>query len=246
MPEKGDSEIKRILFIVVAILIGTSSCRSSGQTPTAFPTRVKSTSTPQPTHTPTPTITPEPTPTNTPEPTATPEPTVTPLPPQAWIWSTALNEFYEEIYSLGYSAEMDHHQDGYWLIYFNDLNSYFTHEGWYWYGNSILAWAGDDDRTDGLVDQIGLRKNYLSYPTSDIDGKADRFFRKMLEEFGFEGEDIDRIMQIASDGLADARNNLDERICFGQLSSGEYIGVRLMAGSISYVYFVDIKPSPMC
>jgi hypothetical protein len=90
------------------------------------------------------------------------------------------------------------------------------------------------------------RKNYLSYPTSDIDGKADRFFRNMLEEFGYEDEDIDRVMQIASDGLVDARSNLDERICFGQLSSGEYIGVRLLGGDISYVYFVDISPMPLC
>jgi hypothetical protein len=242
----GDNSMKKLLIVIVALLLATSSCSNSNPIPTVIPTEVKPSSTPQPSHTPTATITPEPTQTNTPVPTATAKPTSTPLPPQAWIWSSSLSNFYEDIYALGYAAEMFHHQDGYWLIEFDDLNSYFTHEGWWWYGNSILAWAGDDDRTDGLVTQIGLRKNYLSFPTSDIDGKADRFFRKMLKEFGYEADEIDNVMQIASSGLVDARSEIGDHICYGQLSSGEYIGVRLLEGSIAYVYFVDIRTAPIC
>jgi hypothetical protein len=198
----------------------------------------KSTNTLQPSHTPNPT--------STPEPTATVEPTSTPISPSAWIWSTTLSDFYKQIYDLGYSAEMDHHEDGYWLLSFNDLNSYFTSGGWWWYGNSILAWAGEGDRTDSLVDQIGLRKNYLDFPTSELDGKVDRFFRNLLEEFGFDDVVIEEIMEVAFNGLVDARNDIGERVCYGQLSSGEYIGVRLLSSYGIYVYYTDIRTSPIC
>ena len=222
--------------------------QSGGTTeePTQPPAQIPPTYTSYPTYTTPPTERSRPTVTTTPRPTFTPRPTNTPLPPKAWIWSSTLSELYEEIYALGYSAEMYHHEDGYWLISFDDLNSYFQAEGWWWYGNSILAWAGEGGNTDSIVDQIGLRKNYLTFPTSDIDGKAIRFFSTLLEEFGYEQDEIDHILEIASDGLVDARSAIGEHLCFGQLPTGEYIAVRLLAGEGYYVYYVDLRTFPIC
>jgi hypothetical protein len=142
---------------------------------------------------------------------------------------------------------MYHHEDGYWLIYFLDLTSYFEAEGWYWYGNEIIAWAGGEGQTDDPIDQLALMKNYLTFPTSDIDEKADRFFRKLLEEFGYDDHVADEIMEIASIGLVEARSDIDQQLCYGQISSGEYITVWLIPlGYTHYSYRIDLTIFPIC
>ena len=234
--------MKKILLVLSVLGMLLVGCGT-------HPTEVVTTSTTNPsataypTNTPYPTFTPFPTSTETPVPTATPLPTNTPLPPQTWLWGQTLNSLYEHIYELGYAAEMTHHDEGYWYIYFDDLNSYIQADGWWAYGNSILAWAAEDeDRIDSRVDQIALYKTYLTFPTSGIDEKADKFFRKMLDEFGFSPSAIDEIMVLGSSGMIDARGDIDDEICMGQIVSGEWVKVWLQAGSGGYyVYRVDIR-----
>ena len=152
-------------------------------------------------------------------------------------------------YALGYSAEMypaetyPAGQDS-WAVTFYDASSYYESDYWYWYGNSVYAWA---DMPADPVTQISITKNFLEFPVSGIDGKAEKFFRRILEDLGYEDTTVDEIMQLMSAKLSYARDDTGDQLCFGQIETGEYVSVWLEPSEYGYYWYsMDIRTTPIC
>jgi hypothetical protein len=228
---------KFILMMLVAIIACSQQATTNQvQEPTQAPTQ-----TPYPTYTPYPTNTPEPT--KIPEPTATRVPTSTPI-PNALIWKTSLED--DLLYQLGYGTEIAYSDNDppSKYIHFYDMNSYYESDYWYWYGNSVAVFF---ESPTGPADQISLYKNSLDFPVSPIDGRAERYFRNILDDFGFTDVVISEIISIMKTKLASARENLGDSLCIGQLSSGEHIAVELAQSDYGYYWYeVAITRFPMC
>ena len=79
------------------------------------------------------------------------------------------------------------------------------------------------------------------------DGRAEKYFQNILEDFGF-GYDVSvQILTIMKTKLASAREHVGELVCYGHLSSGEYIAVELVQSDYGfYWYGVNITTFPMC
>jgi hypothetical protein len=181
--------------------------------------------------------------------TATSELTIQPSPtaisiPQAEIWSTTIEDSYKLFYALGYSAEMYRTTDEYWAVTFYDPTSYYESDYWSWYGNSIYTFG---EKLTDLVSSLSVTKNYLDFPVSGIDTRADKFFRRTLADLGFDDPTIDEIMDVMSSELASARKDLGTQLCYGQLGSGEYIAVWLEQSEWGYYWYsADISIDPIC
>lgn len=242
----------KIFAIVLTLnIILISTC---GILPTPETVVVVVTTTPAPakktpvTKTITPTASPTAIPTDTPLPTNTLVPTPTHL-PQPEIWSISLEDAYKLFYALGYSAEM-YPSEGYpaginsWAVHFYDPTSYYESDNWYWYGNSVYAWA---ESTSDTVFQISITKNYLDFPVSGIDERADKFFRRILEDLGYDPSTIEEILGLMIDKLAAARGDVGEILCFGRLETGEYVSVWLEQSDYGYYWYsIDIRTTPIC
>jgi len=241
-----------IIGLVALVFLALTSCEPT-PTPksilvivTASPEPVSNT--PRPKSTSVPTLVPTLPPTVIPEPSNTPPPTPTPM-PQAEIWSMTLEDAYKMVYALGYSAEMyptesfPAGQDS-WAIHFYDPASFYASDYWFWYGNSVYAYSVIPADP---VTQISITKNFLDFPVSGIDEKAEKFYRRILEDLGYEDTTVDEIMQVMSTKLAYAREDTGERLCFGRIETGEYVSVWLEQSDYGYYwYFLDIRTTPIC
>jgi hypothetical protein len=247
--ERRKSKIIATVLALNIIVLSTCGILPTPETVvvyvTATPVSVKKT--PVPTL-PTPTTPPTALPTDTPLPTNTPRPTPTHL-PQPEIWSISLEEAYKLFYALGYSAEM-YPSEGYpagtdsWAVHFYDPSSYYESDYWYWYGNSVYAWA---DTTTDPVFQISITKNYLDFPVSGIDERADKFFRRILGDLGYGPSTIEEIMGLMTNKLADAREDVGKILCYGRLETGGYVSVWLEQSDYGYYWYsIDIRTTPIC
>jgi hypothetical protein len=161
----------------------------------------------------------------------------------------SLEDAYKMFYALGYSAEMyptTEYPDGKdsWAVHFYDPSSFYQSDYWYWYGNSVYAWAVMPG--DPLI-QISISKNFLDFPVSGIDGQANKFFRRILDDLGYQDSTIEEIMQVMSTKLAYAREDVGDMLCYGRLETGEYVSVWLEQSDFGYYWYsIDLRNTPIC
>jgi hypothetical protein len=160
-----------------------------------------------------------------------------------------LEDAYKMFYALGYSAEMypvkafPADQDS-WAIHFYDPSSFYASDWWFWWGNSVYTYA--DTAADPLI-LISISKNFLDFPVSGIDERADRFFRRILDDLGYQDTTIDEIMLLMSSKLAYARDEVGDILCYGRLETGEYVSVWLEQSDYGYYWYsIDMSLTPIC